>query len=1092
MLTRLDRLKGYSTRETCVTLLSMLAVLLFASAIAAAQTPIVVSQQFWGANETNSAATFANATVATIGGAWGPASAGGHSAAVNSYGVFVTGTSYGDFIEQFTNQNSAMTVVGESEIGPGGIAIDRNNNLYISGESSNIVYKIPVNTTAHGAYGVGTYGPIASVCPTSSTCEFGTAVVMNGVTTVTPPPTCAGIGQVPDVNGICQIDLGNGKYGFNIASLAVDSQHNLFFTTDANPGASTPSAPYSVFECNTACLYPAAGTAPAPVQIYVEPAGSGGQLYTGGIAVDQNDNVYFTDSFISSSGTTAGYSTYSDLYQVPYNSSGNTYAATPTLLATLTPACATPATGTPCSDAITTVATDAAGNVYFGTELDGVFKIANNGTTLAGNPPVIPISGEGVKTIVPDGNGNFYFVGNNPATTDDTAGFLTVGSVVDTAQAWSGEAAGLGAVSNASAVDPGAVTSCSASDMTFAENSTGYGFTGAVTGSTCNNLPFGSGSSFPVTITFTPSASEAGPYNTTMTATDSADGDTGTFPVSGVAAIAQTITVTSPSLARQTVSFSVGQVSLKATASSGLPVVFSTTTPTICTGLNTATVTFIDNGTCTVDANQPGNSEYAPAPQKVITFVVSAVPQKITVITSPSTTFTTTPIPLAAASSNMTATAAPICFTYLSGPATVSGEGTTAGTCFPPQAVTITGTGTVLLTVSQAASPGFAAASQTAQIAVTSAPQSIVFTTPSGTSATAPATILSGTSLTLAAAGGGSGLPVTFSLDPLSTGYVAGTPASGSTPAVPASSTAGSISSSGVVTATGLGTIVIDANQAASDATTDPNYLAAPQVQAFLTVAPVSATPTPVIGPESGTTMYTSGNLNVVTITDTLAGAAIYYTTDGSTPTLSSTPYTAPFALTTTGSATINAIAIATGYSLSTVATASYTVSATAANFTASAAPSTVTVSPGAPGIVDITVAPEYGFNSATTFSCSTLPSDLTCSFNPATVTPMVGQNASTALTISESSGTALLHRSNPFLPGGAMFAVAFCFLGWKKRRVLALTLVLIAGAIGVTQLTGCAGNGSSKKATTSSVVVTATSGKITQTVTLQVTVNPS
>ena len=54
MLTKLDRLKGYSARETCVALLSMLAILLFASAIAVAQTPIVVSQQIWGANETNS------------------------------------------------------------------------------------------------------------------------------------------------------------------------------------------------------------------------------------------------------------------------------------------------------------------------------------------------------------------------------------------------------------------------------------------------------------------------------------------------------------------------------------------------------------------------------------------------------------------------------------------------------------------------------------------------------------------------------------------------------------------------------------------------------------------------------------------------------------------------------------------------------------------------------------------------------------------------------------------------------------------------------------------------------------------------------
>jgi hypothetical protein len=1067
MLTNRFRLNGCSPRGTWVALLSVVTILLFASAIAVAQTPIVISQQFWGANETNSAATYETTTVATSGSAWGPASPGGHSAAVNTFGVFVTGTSSGGFVEQFTNQNAAMTVIGESDILPGGIAIDRNNNLYISGESSNVIYKIPVNTAASGAYSVGTYGPINSACPNSSSCAF---LGSGSGSTGTPPPACAGIGQPPDINGICQINLGNGNYGFNIASLAVDSNHNLFFTTDGNAGSGNPSAPYSVFECNTACLYPAAGTTPAPVQIFVEPAGSGGQFYTGAIAVDQNDNVYFTDSFISSSGATSGYSTSSHLYQVPYNSTSKTYAAAPTLLATLTPACATPSTGTPCTDAITTVATDATGNVYFGTESDGVFKIANNGSALAGNPPVIPLSGYGVKTIAPDGKGNFYFVNTNPTTQDDTAGFLETGSVEDTAQAWSGEPATAGSVSNVSAVDPNAA--CSAqSSLTFVEDSTAYGFNGTETaGSSCSTLPFSSGSGFPVTITFTPSASEAGPYNTTMTATNAADGNTGTFPVSGTAAIAQTITVTSPSAATTKVNFGVAPVALAATASSGLPVAFTSTTTSVCTGVSTGTVTFVSNGTCTIDANQAGNSDYAPAPQKVITFTVTAATQKLTNCTPISVTYTTTPIPLCAVSSNGTSIAAPVCFTYVSGPGTVSGEGGTTGpVCFPPQALTITGTGGILLTVSQAASPGFSAASSTTTITVKSAPQNIVFTSPSGTLATAPATVVYGSTLTLAATGGASGKPVTYTIDSSSTGT-------------------GTISASGVLTATGLGTLVIDANQAASDTTAAPDYSAATQVQAFLTVVPISPAATPVISPTNGTTMYLSGNLNVVTIADATAGATVYYTTNGSTPTSSSTAYTAPFTLTTAGAATVNAIAIAPGYAFSTVATANFTVSAATANFTAAVAPSAVTVTPSSPGIVDITVTPQNGFNTATTFTCSTVPSSLTCSFNPATVTPTNGQSASTALTLTEGSSAALQHRSNPFLPEGATFAIAVCFLGWKKRRALVVTLVLIACAIGAGQLTGCGGNGAAAP-TTSNVVVTATSGKVTQTIQIAVTI---
>ena len=85
-------------------------------------------------------------------------------------------------------------------------------------------------------------------------------------------------------------------------------------------------------------------------------------------------------------------------------------------------------------------------------------------------------------------------------------------------------------------------------------------------------------------------------------------------------------------------------------------------------------------------------------------------------------------------------------------------------------------------------------------------------------------------------------------------------------------------------------------------------------------VFPTTATPT--ISPASGTTHY--GKVDV-TISSSESDAIIYYTTDGSTPTTSSTQYTGSFTLTESG--TVNAIAIKPGlYNASDVASATYTM----------------------------------------------------------------------------------------------------------------------------------------------------------------------
>jgi glucosylceramidase len=86
---------------------------------------------------------------------------------------------------------------------------------------------------------------------------------------------------------------------------------------------------------------------------------------------------------------------------------------------------------------------------------------------------------------------------------------------------------------------------------------------------------------------------------------------------------------------------------------------------------------------------------------------------------------------------------------------------------------------------------------------------------------------------------------------------------------------------------------------------------------------PPPAAATPAFFPVPGSYSQTSAG-QTVTLTDGSSGATIYYTTDGSTPTTSSTIYANPIAITAT--ATIKAIATASGFSASAVASGSYTL----------------------------------------------------------------------------------------------------------------------------------------------------------------------
>jgi len=84
--------------------------------------------------------------------------------------------------------------------------------------------------------------------------------------------------------------------------------------------------------------------------------------------------------------------------------------------------------------------------------------------------------------------------------------------------------------------------------------------------------------------------------------------------------------------------------------------------------------------------------------------------------------------------------------------------------------------------------------------------------------------------------------------------------------------------------------------------------------------AGVSTAPTPTLSPAPGA--YASPPS--ISISDTLNGAVIYYTTDGSPPSVNSTRYSGPFTFGTT--TTVQALAVAAGYNNSSIVSGTYTI----------------------------------------------------------------------------------------------------------------------------------------------------------------------
>ena len=223
---------------------------------------------------------------------------------------------------------------------------------------------------------------------------------------------------------------------------------------------------------------------------------------------------------------------------------------------------------------------------------------------------------------------------------------------------------------------------------------------------------------------------------------------------------------------------------VSATSASSGPVVYAVQSGPATISGNTVTLTGI--GTVVLTANQAASGNYATAAQASTSFAVNAATPNLTFAAIPAHTYGDAAFTVSATS----ASSGPVVYAVQSGPATISGN-----------TVTLTGTGTVVLTANQAAFGNYAAAQQASiSFPVNAATPTLTFASiPNHTYGDAPFTV----SATSASSG-----PVVYAVQ--------------SGPATISGNT---------VTLTGAGTVVLTANQAAFG-----NYGAAAQVTTSFTV----------------------------------------------------------------------------------------------------------------------------------------------------------------------------------------------------------------------------------------------------------------
>jgi hypothetical protein len=165
-------------------------------------------------------------------------------------------------------------------------------------------------------------------------------------------------------------------------------------------------------------------------------------------------------------------------------------------------------------------------------------------------------------------------------------------------------------------------------------------------------------------------------------------------------------------------------------------------------------------------------------------------------------------------------------------------------------------------------------------------------------------------------------------------------------------------------------------------------------------------------------------------------------------------------------------------------------VLATAPDFTISTPENnSIALAEGASTSASLSVAANQSFSGSVNVACSGAPSGVTCTSTPASLTLDAGKSGSVTVNIAAATSVASNSESMLEGAGGSLIAVAALMLLPLRRRARLLMVVAFAAMLGsMTLITGCGGQGT-RVVNQSTLTITASSGSITKTQTISLTV---